>query len=60
MVCPDFAVALSPSTRSYKGRHVVECNINRFKDFRALATRYEKRGHQFLAALHVACIILWL
>ena len=45
---------------AYKGRHVVECNINRFKDFRALATRYEKRGHQFLAAVHVACIILWL
>ena len=43
-----------------KGRHVVECNINRFKDFRALATRYEKRGHQFLAAVNVACIILWL
>jgi hypothetical protein len=43
-----------------KGRHVVECNINRFKDSRALATRYEKRGHQFLAAVHAACIILWL
>ncbi len=41
-----------------KGRHVVECNINRFKDFRALATRYEKRRYQFLAAVHVACIIL--
>jgi len=45
---------------AYKGRHVVENNINRFKDFRALATRYEKRGHQFLAAVHVASIILWL
>ena len=45
---------------AYKGCHVAECNINRFKDFRALATRYEKRGHQFLAAVHVACIILWL
>ena len=45
---------------AYKGRHVVENNINRFKDFRALATRYEKRGHQFLAAVYVASIILWL
>ncbi|UWX62989.1 IS5 family transposase [Deinococcus rubellus] len=43
-----------------KGRQVVECNINRLKDFRALATRYEKRGHQFLAVVHVACIVLWL
>ena len=43
-----------------EGRHMVQCNINLFKDFRALATRYEKRGHQFLAAVHVAYIILWL
>lgn len=46
--------------QAYRGRQVVERNINRFKDFRALATRYEKRGHQFLAGVHVACIVLWL
>ena len=45
---------------AHKGRQVVEGNINRFKDFRALATHYEKRGHEFLAAVHVTCIILWL
>ncbi|TLK20418.1 IS5/IS1182 family transposase, partial [Deinococcus metallilatus] len=33
---------------------------NRLKDFRAIATRYEKRGHQFLAGVHLACILLWL
>jgi transposase len=45
---------------AYKGRNVVERAINRLKDFRAVATRYEKRGHNFLAALIVATIMVWL
>ncbi|MUI13579.1 transposase [Massilia dura] len=45
---------------SYKGRNVVERAINRLKDFRAVATRYEKRGHNFSATVLVATIILWL
>jgi transposase len=44
----------------YKGRNVVERAINRLKDFRAIATRYEKRGHNFLAAVTVAAIVGWL
>lgn len=44
----------------YKGRNVVERAINRLKDFRAIATRYDKRGHNFLAAVTVATIMLWL
>ena len=46
--------------QAYKGRNVVERAINRRKDFRAVATRYDKRGHNFLAAVMVATIILWL
>lgn len=45
---------------AYKGRNVVERAINRLKDFRAVATRYEKRGHNYMAAVTIATIILWL
>lgn len=44
----------------YKGRNVVERAINRLKDFRAVATQYDKRGHNFFTAVLVATIILWL
>jgi hypothetical protein len=31
-----------------KPRNIVERAINRLKDFRAVAIRYDKRGHNFL------------
>jgi transposase len=30
------------------------------KRFRAVATRYEKTGTNYLAIVHVACIMAWL
>jgi len=46
--------------QAYKGRNVVERCINRLKDFRAIATRYDKRGRNYLAGVLVASVILWL
>jgi transposase len=44
----------------YRRRNVVERCVNRLKDFRAVATRFEKRGRNFLAMVLVACIVCWL
>ena len=44
--------------QSYKGRNVVEHAINRLKDFRAVAAPYDKRGHNYLAIVTIATMIL--
>lgn len=43
----------------YKERNVVERAINRLKQFRRVATRYEKRAVNFLAMVTIASILLW-
>jgi transposase len=45
---------------SYRERNRVERLINRLKQFRRLATRYEKRADNFHAMLTLAAILLWL
>jgi transposase len=38
---------------------VVERLINRLKQFRRVATRYEKRAKNYRAMLTIAAIVLW-
>ena len=45
---------------AYRKRNVVERLINRLKQFRRVATRYEKRAINYLAMLTIAAIMLWL
>jgi transposase len=45
---------------AYRQRNVVERLINRLKQFRRIATRYEKRAVNYLAMLTFAAITLWL
>lgn len=44
----------------YKERNQIERLFNRFKQFRRLATRYEKTARNYLAFVYVAAISLWL
>ena len=45
---------------AYRERNVVERTIDRLKQWRRIATRYEKRAANYLAMLTVAAILLWL
>jgi len=44
----------------YRKRNRVERLFNRFKQFRRLATRYEKRSANYLAMWQIASILMWL
>ncbi len=42
----------------YKERNQVERFVNRLKQYRRIATRYEKTGRNFLAFIHLASIVI--
>jgi transposase len=45
---------------AYRARNRVERLFNRLKQFRRIATRYEKRAANYLAMLHIGAILIWL
>ena len=44
----------------YRDRNRVERLINRLKQFRRVATRYEKLSEQYLGMVTLAAILLWM
>jgi transposase len=44
----------------YKTRHLIENFFCKLKQFRAIATRYDKTARNFLAAVHLAAATIWL
>jgi transposase len=44
----------------YAGRNTVERAINKIKEWRGLATRYDKTPESYLAGLHLRGAMLWL
>jgi len=51
---------VSCSFRQYRDRNRIERMFNRLKQFRRIATRYDKTAKSFLAFLHLAAARLWL
>jgi transposase len=51
---PDFRA------ERYRGRNVVERCVGRLKQWRAVASRYEKRAANYKAAVVVAALMIWL
>ncbi len=45
---------------AYRERHRVEQLWGRLKEWRAVATRYEKTAESYLGALHVAAAVDWI
>ncbi len=44
----------------YAQRHLVECCIGKLKQFRRVATRYEKTARNYFAIVVIAAVLLWL
>ena len=43
----------------YKARHLIENFFARLKQYRAIATRYDKTARNFLGAIHLAGAVVW-
>lgn len=62
-VIPPRSNRLNPRTfdrHIYKSRNLIERFFNRIKQFRRIATRYDKLAQSFLSFVHLACAFVWL
>ena len=63
MVIPPRHNARAPRSYDkdlYKAHHLVENFFARLKQYRAIATRYDKTARNFLGAIHLAASMVWL
>ena len=56
----DRKIQRSVDPELYRQRNLVERFFNKIKHFRRIATRYDKLARNFLAAIAIASIRLWL
>lgn len=57
---PSRAVKHPLDKHHYAQRHLIECCFSKLKQFRRVATRFEKTARNFLAVVTIAAIVLWL
>jgi len=71
MIAGKGAIAVIPNNPSrarkypldkhlYAQRHLVECCFSKLKQFRRVATRFEKTARNYLAVVTIAATVLWL
>ena len=57
---PSRAIRYPVDKHLYAQRHLIECCFSKLKQFRRIATRYEKTARNYLAMIALAATILWL
>ena len=57
---PSRASKYPLDTHLYAQRHLIECCFSKLKQFRRVATRFEKTARNYLAVITLAAIVLWL
>jgi transposase len=44
----------------YRERHLIECCINKLKQFRRIFSRFDKLDRSYLGFVHFVCALIWL
>jgi transposase len=57
---PSRALKYPLDKHVYAQRHLVECCFSKLKQFRRVATRFEKTARNYQALITLAAIILWM
>jgi transposase len=57
---PSRAIKHPLDKHLYAQRQLVECCFSKLKQFRRVATRFEKTARSYLAVVTLAAIVLWL
>lgn len=52
--------AIDYNKHLYKARHLIENFFAKLKQYRAIATRYDKTARNFLSAVYLAAVVIWL